>query len=68
MLPSGIVTFLFTDIEGSTPLWERDAQAMREALSRHNAILHAAIADNGGRVFKIVADACEVGQFLMRCS
>src|SRR3954466_4322235 len=37
-LPSGTVTFLFTDIEGSTRLWERDAPAMREAVARHLAI------------------------------
>src|SRR5689334_6080452 len=50
-------TFLFTDIEGSTRLWERDPAAMRAALERHNAILHAAIEQHGGRVFKTVGDA-----------
>ena len=37
--PSGAVTFLFTDIEGSTTRWEQHKQAMREALARHDAIL-----------------------------
>ena len=42
-LPSGTVTFLFTDIEGSTALWERDATAMRAAVERHLTLLDAAI-------------------------
>ena len=41
--PSGTVTFLFTDIEGSTALWERDRQAMAAAVERHLALLDAAI-------------------------
>ncbi len=41
-LPSGTVTFLFTDIEGSTALWERDRQAMAQAVERHLALLDAA--------------------------
>jgi class 3 adenylate cyclase len=56
-LPTGTVTFLFTDIEGSTRLWERDAAAMQTALDRHDAILHEAIGGHGGHVFKIVGDA-----------
>ncbi|HEX9027624.1 MAG TPA: adenylate/guanylate cyclase domain-containing protein, partial [Anaerolineales bacterium] len=50
------ITFLFTDIEGSTALWERDPQAMSQALGRHHAILHAAIEGNNGEVFNIVGD------------
>src|SRR5215211_4848098 len=56
-LPSGTVTFLFTDIEGSTQLWEQHPQAMPAAIERHNAILRAAIATHGGVVFKLVGDA-----------
>lgn len=56
-LPSGTVTFLFTDIEGSTALWERDREAMASALARHNAILSTAIEAHGGHVFKTVGDA-----------
>ncbi len=41
--PSGALAFLFTDIEGSTRLWERQPDAMRTALARHDAILRAAI-------------------------
>jgi predicted ATPase/class 3 adenylate cyclase len=55
--PSGTVTFLFTDIEGSTRLWERDATAMRSALERHNAILASAIRAHGGHHFKTIGDA-----------
>jgi predicted ATPase/class 3 adenylate cyclase len=56
-LPTGAVTFAFTDIEGSTTRWERNRGAMQEALRRHNAILRAAIEQHGGRVFKTVGDA-----------
>ena len=41
--PSGVVTFLFTDVEGSTRRWEADADAMRAALLAHDEVLHAAI-------------------------
>ena len=41
--PTGTVSFLFTDIEGSTTLWERQPDAMRLALARHNAVLHEVI-------------------------
>ena len=53
----GAATFLFTDIEGSTRLWEYYPQAMRAALARHDALLRAAIEAYGGRVFKTVGDA-----------
>ncbi len=56
-LPSGTVTFLYTDIEGSTPLWEREPEQMRAALARHDAILRAAIAEHGGHVYKVIGDA-----------
>ncbi len=54
---AAVVTFLFTDIEGSTPLWERYPEAMPGALAEHDAILRAAIESHGGRVFKTVGDA-----------
>src|SRR3712207_1170862 len=56
-LPTGTVTFLFTDIEGSTTRWERHREAMQTALARHDAILRQAIEGNGGVVFKTVGDA-----------
>jgi class 3 adenylate cyclase len=46
--PSGVVTFLFTDIEGSTRRWEADADAMRVALAAHDEVLHGAIEAHGG--------------------
>jgi predicted ATPase/class 3 adenylate cyclase len=55
--PTGTVTFLFTDIEGSTKLWERDTEAMQDALTRHDAILHGVINEHDGYVFKTVGDA-----------
>src|SRR5262245_7233402 len=56
-LPSGTVTFLFTDIAGSTQLWEQQPQAMQHALARHDAILRQTIERNNGFVFKTVGDA-----------
>src|SRR5437870_1686974 len=56
-LPTGTVTFLFTDIEGSTKLWEQYPDAMRDALSRHDVLLQEAIEAHGGYVFKTVGDA-----------
>jgi class 3 adenylate cyclase len=55
--PTGTVTFLFTDIEGSTRLWERSPEAMQAALARHDEILRQAIEERGGYVFKTVGDA-----------
>ena len=55
--PTGTLTFLFTDIEGSTKLWEHDATAMQVALTRHDEILKGAIEERGGYVFKTVGDA-----------
>ena len=51
------VALLFTDIEGSTRLWERDAAAMAPALARHDELLRGVIEEHGGRVFKTVGDA-----------
>src|SRR5438067_850227 len=57
VLPSGTVTFLFTDIEGSTPLWEQYPQAMASALARHHAMVRAAIETHAGHIFNIAGDA-----------
>src|SRR5215207_5834260 len=59
VLPSGTVTFLFTDIEGSTALWERDRAAMREAVDRQLAILHSLIAAHHGVLFKTIGDGTQ---------
>jgi predicted ATPase/class 3 adenylate cyclase len=56
-LPGGTVTFLFTDIEGSTQLWEQHVEAMSGALARHEALLREAIEAHGGHVFKTMGDA-----------
>lgn len=55
-LPTGTVTFLFTDIEGSTKLWEQHPEAMRTALARHDVLLRQAVEDNSGVVFKTGGD------------
>lgn len=55
--PIGTVTFLFTDIEGSTRLWEDSPELMRSALARHDAILRDAIQQSNGYVFKTMGDA-----------
>lgn len=51
------ITFLFTDIEGSTKLWEEHGDAMHTALARHDALVRQAIESNHGFVFKTVGDA-----------
>ena len=56
-MPRGTVTFLFTDVEGSTRLWEAQHDAMRTALARHDALLRQSIETHGGYVFKTVGDA-----------
>ncbi|MEP7063351.1 MAG: adenylate/guanylate cyclase domain-containing protein [Betaproteobacteria bacterium] len=56
-LPTGTVTLLFTDIEGSTRLWESHAAAMRVSLTRHDALLRHCIDDHDGHVFKTGGDA-----------
>ena len=55
--PTGTVTFLFTDIEGSTRRWDADPAAMSEAVARHDALVRAAIEGAGGYVFKTLGDA-----------
>src|ERR1700719_4813617 len=54
--PSGVVTFLFTDVEGSTRRWEADADAMRAALAAHDEALRSAIESHGGFMFKHTGD------------
>jgi class 3 adenylate cyclase len=54
--PSGVVTFLFTDIEGSTRRWEADADAMRVALAAHDKVLRAAIEAHDGFLFSHTGD------------
>jgi class 3 adenylate cyclase len=50
------VTFLFTDIEGSTRRWEADSQAMRAALGAHDDMLRTAIESHGGYIFSHTGD------------
>ena len=54
--PSGVVTFLFTDVEGSTRRWESDAAAMRSALAAHDEVLRDAIESHGGFLFSHTGD------------
>ena len=56
VLPSGTVTFLFTDLEGSTRLWEDHPEAMKAALARHDDLLREAIDSCGGHVVKMTGD------------
>ena len=55
--PSGTVTLLFTDIEGSTRLWEEHPEAMAIALKRHDELIRSAVESTGGYVFKTIGDA-----------
>ena len=55
-MPSGTVTFLFTDIQDSTRLWESAAADMTTAVHAHNVILRSAIERHGGYAFATVGD------------
>jgi predicted ATPase/class 3 adenylate cyclase len=55
-LPQGTVTFLFTDLEGSTRRWEAHPEQMREALARHDTIVQGAVESHGGVVFATMGD------------
>ena len=59
-LPVGNVTFLYTDIEGSTPLWETHPRQMRIALEVHNEAVRAAVTKYGGQPYKMIGDAFQV--------
>jgi predicted ATPase/class 3 adenylate cyclase len=54
--PSSLSTFLFTDIEGSTRLWEQEPERMRQALARHDAVIRAAVGAHRGVVVKMTGD------------
>jgi predicted ATPase/class 3 adenylate cyclase len=56
-IPSGTVTLLFTDVEGSTHLWEDAPEEMARALERHEYLVRHAMDANGGYVFKTIGDA-----------
>ena len=62
-LPTGIVTFLFTDIEGSAALAQRFPAELPDLLARHHAILNAAIQAHNGHVFQIIGDAFSAAFF-----
>ena len=55
-LPSGTVTFLFSDIEGSTQLWEKYPEAMKTALEKHDSLLRQSVESSGGQVIKSTGD------------
>ena len=55
-LPWGTVTFLFTDLEGSTRLWEEFSGAMQTALERHDELIRDAIESHSGAVVKTTGD------------
>src|SRR5579864_5768763 len=56
-LPTGTVTFLFTDIEGSARRWEQYRDAMKTAVARHEQIMAKTIARHAGYIFKTLGDA-----------
>jgi predicted ATPase/class 3 adenylate cyclase len=59
-LPSGTITFLFTDIEGSTHWWEEHPAWMAHAFARHETILRSTAAKYGGFVYKMIGDAFQI--------
>jgi class 3 adenylate cyclase len=60
--PSGVVTFLFTDVEGSTRRWENDANAMRAALAAHDEVLRQVIEAQGAMPYQPGGDVSPAGQ------
>ena len=54
--PSSTVTFVLTDLEGSTRLWEQDPDAMKIAMGRHDELLENAIDEHRGFVFSRMGD------------
>ena len=58
--PTGTVMFLFTDVEGSTRLWEEHPAEMRAALERHDVILRSAIEGHGGPAHRPVSEPAEL--------
>ena len=60
-VPSGTVTFLFTDIEDSTRRWDQEPAAMSVALARHDHLLRQAVLVNRGAVFATGGDGMAVG-------
>ena len=71
-MPVGTVTFLFTDIEGSTRLWQEDETSMRTAVARHDQRLAAVVAGHGGVVFSTMGDglaaAFQTGSAAVACA
>jgi hypothetical protein len=64
--PLGVVTFLFTDIEGSTRRWEADAEGMRTALAAHDEVLRTAIEAHRGWLFKHTGVVAKLGSSRVR--
>ena len=58
--PSGTVTFLFTDVERSTSLWQSDGASMPTALAAHDTLIRSQVAEHGGYVFSTAGDSFAV--------
>lgn len=56
-IPTGTVTFLFTDVEGSTRIWEANPDVMAGALARHDEILRGVLEGHGGHIFSTAGDS-----------
>ncbi len=56
-VPSGTITSVFTDTEGSTQRWQRDRGSMEDAVRGHDTLVRAAIAASGGSAFETIGDA-----------
>ena len=59
-IPTGVVSFLFTDVEGSTRLWESEPDGMAASLAHHDQVIRTAIDAHGGHVFSTAGDAFAV--------
>jgi class 3 adenylate cyclase len=59
-IPSGTITFLFTDIEGNLQMWERDHEWMQIASARQEVIIRQVVAEHGGYAYKMVGGSFQV--------
>ena len=60
LLPTGTMTFLFTDLEGSTKLWKQSPGSMETALQRHDEIIRSCVAVRGGYIFATGGDGFSI--------
>ena len=67
-LPTGTITYLFTDVEGSTPLWQQHPDDMRSVMARHDSLIMSAVEANGGTVVRPRGEGDSIFAVFLRAS